>query len=174
MSCTFFYLLRNAWPVSAYVDACNWYSWLFWMCVCPPDSKYSVFYSILCILMFMCYTVCYFTDIFHAVVRQISMLFTDNKDSVFYSILCILIFMCYTVCYFTDIFHAVVRQISMLFTDNKDSVFCTASCLMKLSLVWRWKWRCTCIVALSAPLSAWMLSVVAHPYPAQHEQDMLH
>ena len=29
------------------------------------------------------YTVCYFTGIFHAVVRQISMLFTDNKDSVF-------------------------------------------------------------------------------------------
>ena len=29
------------------------------------------------------YTVCYFTCIFYAVVRQISMLFIDNKDSVF-------------------------------------------------------------------------------------------
>ena len=33
--------------------------------------------------MFMYYTVCYFTGIFYAVVRQISMLFIDNKDSVF-------------------------------------------------------------------------------------------
>ena len=33
-------------------------------------------YIIICI-------VCYFTGIFYAVVRQISMLFTDNKDSVF-------------------------------------------------------------------------------------------
>ena len=48
------------------------------------DSKIkcSVFYSI-CVLMFMYYTVCYFTGIFHAVVRHISMLFIDNKDSVF-------------------------------------------------------------------------------------------
>ena len=29
------------------------------------------------------YTVCYFTCIFYAIVRQISMLFIDNKDSVF-------------------------------------------------------------------------------------------
>ena len=51
------------------------------MCLCPPDSKikYSVFYVYLC---FMYYTVCYFTGIFYAVVRQISMLFIDNKDSV--------------------------------------------------------------------------------------------
>ena len=34
-------------------------------------------------LMFMYYTVCYFTDIFYAVIRQISMLFIDNKISVF-------------------------------------------------------------------------------------------
>ena len=33
--------------------------------------------------MFMYYTVCYFTGIFYAVVRQIYMLFIDNKDSVF-------------------------------------------------------------------------------------------
>ena len=33
--------------------------------------------------MFMYYTACYFTGIFYAVVRQISMLFIDNKDSVF-------------------------------------------------------------------------------------------
>ena len=31
----------------------------------------------------MYYSVCYFTCIFYAVVRQISMLFIDNKDSVF-------------------------------------------------------------------------------------------
>ena len=31
----------------------------------------------------MYYTVCYFTGIFYAVVRQISMLFIDNRDSVF-------------------------------------------------------------------------------------------
>ena len=30
----------------------------------------------------MCYTVCYFTGILYAVLRQISMLFIDNKDSV--------------------------------------------------------------------------------------------
>ena len=29
------------------------------------------------------YTVCYFTGIFYAVERQISMLFIDNKDSVY-------------------------------------------------------------------------------------------
>ena len=29
------------------------------------------------------YTVCYFTGIFYAVVRQISMLFIDNKDFAF-------------------------------------------------------------------------------------------
>ena len=33
--------------------------------------------------MFMYYTVCYFTGIFYAVVRQSSMLFIDNKYSVF-------------------------------------------------------------------------------------------
>ena len=32
--------------------------------------------------MFMYYTLCYFTGIFHAVVWQISVLFIDNKDSV--------------------------------------------------------------------------------------------
>ena len=40
--------------------------------------------SVLCVLRFMYYyTVCYFTGIFYAVVRQISILFIDNKDSVF-------------------------------------------------------------------------------------------
>ena len=29
------------------------------------------------------YTVCYFTGIFYAIVRNISVLFIDNKDSVF-------------------------------------------------------------------------------------------
>ena len=54
------------------------------VCVFPPDSKikHSVFYNI-CVLMFMYYTVCCFTGLFYAVVRQISMLFTDNQDSVF-------------------------------------------------------------------------------------------
>ena len=44
--------------------------------------KYTEFYNT-CVLMFMHYTVCYFTDIFYAVVKQISMLFIDNKGSVF-------------------------------------------------------------------------------------------
>ena len=35
------------------------------------------------VLMFMYYTVCYFTGLFYAIVRQISVLFIDNKDSVF-------------------------------------------------------------------------------------------
>ena len=50
----------------------------------PTDSKikYSVFYNI-SVLVFMYYTVCYFTGIFHAVIRQISVLFKGNKDSVF-------------------------------------------------------------------------------------------
>ena len=41
--------------------------------------------SVLCVLMFMCYTVGYFTGVFYAVARHISvyMLFIDNKDSVF-------------------------------------------------------------------------------------------
>ena len=34
--------------------------------------------------MFMYYTVCYFTGIFYAVVRQICVLFIDNKDSVLF------------------------------------------------------------------------------------------
>ena len=38
---------------------------------------------VLCVVMFMYYTVCYFTGIFDAVVRQISVLFMDSKDSVF-------------------------------------------------------------------------------------------
>ena len=55
-------------------------------CVCPPDSKIknSVFYNILlCVLVFMYYTVCYFTSILYVVVRLISMISIDNKDSVF-------------------------------------------------------------------------------------------
>ena len=43
--------------------------------------KYTEFYNT-CVLIFMHYTVCYFTGIFYAVVKQISMLFIDNKDSV--------------------------------------------------------------------------------------------
>ena len=39
------------------------------------------------VLMFMYYTVCYFTGIFYAVVRQISMLFIDNNISVFCTII---------------------------------------------------------------------------------------
>ena len=39
--------------------------------------------------MFMYYTVCYFTGIFYAFVRQISMLFTDNKDFVFFMAACV-------------------------------------------------------------------------------------
>ena len=35
--------------------------------------------------MFMYYTVCYFTGIFYAVLKQISMLFIDNKDFVFWT-----------------------------------------------------------------------------------------
>ena len=46
------------------------------------DKVCYVFYNI-CVLMFMYYTVCYFTGIFYAVVRQISMLFIGNQDSVF-------------------------------------------------------------------------------------------
>ena len=42
------------------------------------DLSFIILY--LCI---MCYTVCYLTGIFYAVVRQISMLFIDNKISVF-------------------------------------------------------------------------------------------
>ena len=64
------------------------------MCVCALQSleiKYSVFYNI-CVLMFMyCYTVCYFTCIIYAVLRQISMLFIDNKDSVYISYIIIII-----------------------------------------------------------------------------------
>ena len=53
--------------------------------MCPPDSnrKYSVLYNI-CVIMFIYYTVYYFTGIFYAVVRHISVLFIDNKDFVFY------------------------------------------------------------------------------------------
>ena len=51
-------------------------------CVCALQT---LRYSTLC---FMCTYVrvllyCYFTCIFYAVIRQISMLFMDNKDSVF-------------------------------------------------------------------------------------------
>ena len=45
----------------------------------PVTWKYSVFYNT-CVLMFMNYTVCYFTGIFYAVIRQISMLLIDTKD----------------------------------------------------------------------------------------------
>ena len=54
------------------------------VCVCAVQTqiKFSVFHSI-CILMFMYLIVCYFTGLFYAVIRQISMLFIDNSDSVF-------------------------------------------------------------------------------------------
>ena len=52
------------------------------LCVCPPDSKIKN--CVLCVLMFMYYAVSYFTGIFYAVVRQISMLFIDSKDSVLF------------------------------------------------------------------------------------------
>ena len=59
--------------------------------MCPPDSKikYPVFYVY---FMFMYYyPVCYFTCIFYAVERQISMLFIDNKRfSIPYSVFRIL------------------------------------------------------------------------------------
>ena len=45
--------------------------------------------------MFRYYTVCYFTGIFYAVVRQLSVLFIDNKDSVF----CIVWRRWYTTCF---------------------------------------------------------------------------
>ena len=51
-------------------------------------SKYDDGTYFLCVLLFMYYTVSYFTGIFYAVVRHITMLFIDNKDSVlFYSVL---------------------------------------------------------------------------------------
>ena len=40
-------------------------------------------YDLILSLCIMYYTVCYLTGIFHAVVRQISMLFIENKISVF-------------------------------------------------------------------------------------------
>ena len=50
--------------------------------MCPPDSKikYSVLYVYFCSCVII---LCYFTGIFYADVRQISMLFIDNKDSVY-------------------------------------------------------------------------------------------
>ena len=49
-----------------------------------PSRLYNKVLCVLCVLMLMHYTVCYFTGIFYAVVRHISMLFTDNKDSGFW------------------------------------------------------------------------------------------
>ena len=55
---------------------------MFRMCVCPTDSNiYSVFYIYMCNYVHVLY--CYFTGIFCAVVRQISMLFIDNKNSMY-------------------------------------------------------------------------------------------
>ena len=77
--------------MNASVGTCNWKGLLFRMCVCVcvcvcaccrlKDKVISVFYNI-CVLVFMYYTVRYFTGLFYAVVRQISMLFIENKDSV--------------------------------------------------------------------------------------------
>ena len=47
------------------------------------NDKSSVFYNIL--YLCLCIITCYFTGIFYAVVRQISMFFIDNNDSVFCS-----------------------------------------------------------------------------------------
>ena len=53
----------------------------------PPSLSHTLAHThahtVFCVLMFMYYTVCYFTGIFYAVERQISMLFIDNKDSVY-------------------------------------------------------------------------------------------
>ena len=51
--------------------------------VCVPSRLEDKVLCVLCVLMFIYYTVCYFTGIFYAVIRQISMLFIDNKDFVF-------------------------------------------------------------------------------------------
>ena len=60
------------------------------VCVCV-----RVCVHILRVLMFMYYyTVCYFTCIFYAVVRQISMLFIDNKVSVFCVRMCVCVCVC--------------------------------------------------------------------------------
>ena len=45
--------------------------------MCPPDSKIE--YTVFCVYLCSCIILCYFPGIFYAVVRQISMLFTDNK-----------------------------------------------------------------------------------------------
>ena len=52
------------------------------MCV-PSKLKDKVLW-VLCVVMFMYFTVRYFTGIFYAVVRQICVLFIDNKDSVLF------------------------------------------------------------------------------------------
>ena len=54
-------------------------------CVCALQTlAQDKVLCVLCVHMFMYYyTVCYFTCIFYAVVRQISILFIDNTDSVF-------------------------------------------------------------------------------------------
>ena len=58
-----------------------------YVCALQTKIKYSFFF--LCVLMFMYYyTACYFTCIFYAVARQISVLFIDSKDSAF-CILCL-------------------------------------------------------------------------------------
>ena len=51
-------------------------------CVCAHQIQRQSALCFICVLIFMYYTMCYFTGLFYAVVRQISMLFVDNKDSV--------------------------------------------------------------------------------------------
>ena len=55
---------------------------MFRMCV-----RDRLKYKVLCVLQYMCnyfhVLYCYFTGIFCAVVRQISMLFIDNKKSMY-------------------------------------------------------------------------------------------
>ena len=51
----------------------------YFVCWVEFDELYNICPFFLC----SCIILCYFTGIFYAVVRQISMLFTDNKDSLF-------------------------------------------------------------------------------------------
>ena len=77
--CCCFTCWKNTWPVNACVDECDWYRLTVSdACVLSRlKDKVLVFYDIY-VLMFFYYTVCYFTGIFYAVVRKISMSFIDN------------------------------------------------------------------------------------------------
>ena len=49
---------------------------------CVTDYSFDIDFTLSIVLTYDI-ILCYFTGIFYAVVRHISMLFTDNKDSVF-------------------------------------------------------------------------------------------